>query len=378
MTDLRSDRLALVDALKATACLAIVLHHLAFYGPMSDRAEMLAPNLVAWLSQHARLAVQVFLVVAGFLAARALAPEGRLLTARPMGTVLRRYLRLAVPYLAAIAIAIPAAALARSLMDHPSVPDAPSLAQVAAHALLLQDVLGFESLSAGFWYVAIDFQLFAMLVALLWIARRTGGQGARGRWLGPALVAALACASVFSFNRIAALEAWAPYFFASYALGAIAYWITRGRGIAALWLLPLVLVTLAALELEFRIRIAVALVAALVLAGAARGWMPTAWAEHAGFGRLARISYSIFLVHFPVCLVVNAVWARFLPPDAWVHALGIVVAFTASVLAGALLCRHVEARSEVVLATLARIARRVAAVLPGTGARSRGSARQRA
>jgi peptidoglycan/LPS O-acetylase OafA/YrhL len=378
MTELRSDRLALVDALKATACLAIVLHHLAFYGPMSDRAETLAPSLVAWLSQHARLAVQVFLVVAGFLAARALAPEGRLLTAQPIGTVLRRYVRLAVPYLAAVAVAIPAAALARSLMGHHSVPAAPSLAQLAAHALLLQDVLGFESLSAGFWYVAIDFQLFAMLVALLWIAQRTGGQGARSRWLGPALVAALACASVFSFNRIAALDAWAPYFFASYGLGAIAYWITRGRGIAALWLLPLVLVTLAALELEFRVRIVVALVVALLLAGAARGWMPTAWAEHGVFGRLARISYSIFLVHFPVCLVVNAVWVRLLPPDAWVHALGIVAAFGASVLAGALLYRHVESRSEAVLATLVRFARPGATVLPAAAPRPRGWARQRA
>jgi peptidoglycan/LPS O-acetylase OafA/YrhL len=263
-------------------------------------------------------------------------------------------------------------------MGHHSVPAAPSLAQLAAHALLLQDVLGFESLSAGFWYVAIDFQLFAILVALLWIAQRTGGQGARSRWLGPALVAALACASVFSFNRIAALDAWAPYFFASYGLGAIAYWITRGRGIAALWLLPLVLVTLAALELEFRVRIVVALVVALLLAGAARGWMPTAWAEHGVFGRLARISYSIFLVHFPVCLVVNAVWVRLLPPDAWVHALGIVAAFGASVLAGALLYRHVESRSEAVLATLVRFARPGATVLPAAAPRPRGWARQRA
>lgn len=35
-----------------------------------------------------------------------------------------------------------------------------------AHALLLQGIVG-ESLSAGVWYVSIDFQLFADTVLLL-------------------------------------------------------------------------------------------------------------------------------------------------------------------------------------------------------------------
>jgi peptidoglycan/LPS O-acetylase OafA/YrhL len=379
MTDLRQDRLPLVDALKAIACQLIVLHHLAFYGPMSDRAEVLAPALVAGLSQHGRLAVQVFLVVAGFLAARALAPEGQLRTTAPLATVFRRYIRLALPYFAAIAIAIPAAAAARSLMDHDSVPAAPTAAQLAVHALLLQDVLGFESLSAGFWYVAIDFQLFALLVAVLWIGTRVGGQRAGSAWIGPMLVAVLGCASLFFFNRVAALDAWAPYFLASYAMGAIAYWITRGRGVAVLWLLPLVLVTLAALALDFRIRIALALGVALVLAGGARGWMPTAWAEAPAFSKLASISYSVFLVHFPVCLMVSGVWTRFLPADPWVHALGVVVAWGASVATGALVYRHVESRGAIVLARLAAAARRVTPPAPaGLAARERSTPRQRA
>ena len=67
-------RLALIDALKAVASQFIVLHHLAFYGPMSDFTHQLWPGLITWLSQDARMAVQVFLVISGFLSARALAP----------------------------------------------------------------------------------------------------------------------------------------------------------------------------------------------------------------------------------------------------------------------------------------------------------------
>ena len=52
-------RAPLIDTLKGLACIAIVWHHLAFYGPMSDVALPLAPNLIAWLYDHARLAVQV-------------------------------------------------------------------------------------------------------------------------------------------------------------------------------------------------------------------------------------------------------------------------------------------------------------------------------
>ena len=43
---------------------------------------------------------------------------------------------------------------------------------------------GGEALSAGVWYVAIDFQLFALAVGLLWLGRQgrpQQGQGLRGQ-----------------------------------------------------------------------------------------------------------------------------------------------------------------------------------------------------
>ncbi|HSV53424.1 MAG TPA: acyltransferase, partial [Burkholderiaceae bacterium] len=57
-----TQRLPLIDALKAVACVMIVWHHLAFYGPMSDIAQPLAPRLISWLYDYGRMAVQVFLV----------------------------------------------------------------------------------------------------------------------------------------------------------------------------------------------------------------------------------------------------------------------------------------------------------------------------
>jgi peptidoglycan/LPS O-acetylase OafA/YrhL len=59
-------------------------------------------------------------------------------------------------------------------------------------------------------------------------------------------------------------------------------------------------------------------------------------------GWLGSRSYSIFLVHFPVCLVVNAVFTRFVAAEPLPQALGIAVAWASSVVAGALFHRAVE------------------------------------
>ncbi|MEG1455519.1 MAG: acyltransferase, partial [Comamonas sp.] len=60
-----ASRNAVIDCTKGLACAAIVWHHLAFYGPMADVVEPLLPALIEWLDQDARMAVQLFLVLAG-------------------------------------------------------------------------------------------------------------------------------------------------------------------------------------------------------------------------------------------------------------------------------------------------------------------------
>ena len=116
-----------LDALKAVGSQLIVLHHLAFYGPMSDWTHQLAPAVVSWFSQHARLAVQVFLVVAGFLASRSLAPNGRLRTDRPLAVLRQRFARVSLPLFATLVLAMICNEVARHWMTHESLPAPPGL-----------------------------------------------------------------------------------------------------------------------------------------------------------------------------------------------------------------------------------------------------------
>jgi peptidoglycan/LPS O-acetylase OafA/YrhL len=113
--------------------------------------------------------------------------------------------------------------------------------------------------------------------------------------------------------------------------------------------------TVLALELDFRSRIAVASVVACVLFLFGRTRLSTyASSGWAIVNYLGKISYSIFLVHFPVCLVVNAVFTRFVPDDAWLQGVGVLYAWAASVAAGAVFFHWVEMPLSRMFAALAR------------------------
>lgn len=347
----------LINLLKAGAAQLIVLHHLAFYGPMADAARPLMPPIIDWLDQYGRIAVQAFLVISGFLVAKSLSPAGMPGIGNPLGTIWRRYIKLAPPFIVAMFLAIGASALARTWMVHDSISPPPNMSQLAAHVLLLHGVLGYESLSAGAWYVAIDFQLYALITCLLWVGGRIAGNRPM-LWLMPLLVTLGVSISLLYFNRDAEFDVWAPYFFGSYGLGILAWWASDPRRpffATFSLLLMMVVPAVLALELDFRSRIAVASVVAcfLFLYGRTRlsTYASSGWSL---INYLGKISYSIFLVHFPVCLVVNAAFTRFVPDDAYLQGAGVVWAWAASVASGAVFHHWVEAPLGRFLAGLAK------------------------
>ena len=294
----------LIDLLKMVAAQCIVWHHLAAYGPLSDAAAQAAPELMGWLYDYARMAVQVFLVVAGYLAARSLG-QGSLHHHGLVRTLGQRYQRLVLPFLAALLVTLLCSALARPHLDGDLVPDAPSLGQWLAHASLLHSILDVDALSAGVWYVAIDFQLYAVLAGLVWLTRSK-------RWMPATLTALLAVASLVWFNLDADFDNWAVYFFGAYGLGALAWWASpkaQPGFDARLVYLGTVLIGVGSLMLDFRERIALAILVSsvLVVFGGSPFRLPRQ--VNALVRQLGSSSYALFLLHFPVLLLANALWA---------------------------------------------------------------------
>ncbi len=334
-----SGHMPLIDVIKGLACLAIVGHHFALYGPMPAGAAVLAPALFQWFIEQGRLAVQVFLVVGGFLAAASLAPDGALRGGRPGVRIAQRYVRLVMPYFVALIFSVLVAAIVRPWLDDDLVPVAPTLVQLVAHGLLLQDLLGQDALSAGVWYVAVDFQLFTLALAVFALAN-----GAR--WLGVGLVLAGTVASLAVFNREPVFDSTALYFFGAYGLGMLTFWIGRAHRASTWWLSVVLLIAIGAttLALEWRSRIAIALVTALVLAVMQRsgGLERVPAFGGATLVRLGHISYALFLLHFPVLLAVSAIDARWWPIGPWIDAAGLLLAFAVSIGAAVLVHRVVE------------------------------------
>jgi len=331
-----SQRSVLIDGLKVMASQLIVLHHIVLYTPMAVVLAPAWPATAAFLGGEARYVVQVFLVIGGYLAADGLS-RGH--TALPR--LLRaRYLRL-VPMLAVALLAVLAAS---ALLPRGGWPDWvtpwPSLWDFVAHLLLLQDVLHIPSLSAGAWYVSIDFQLYALLAAGAALLHR---RAALPVWQSPLpwAVALLTLASLWVFNRDTALDVWAPYFFTAYGLGALAAWAGHSRAMTGLFSLVWAL-HLAAAWFDSRPRVALAALTALALALLATR-PPRPNRGPCWLAACSDASYGVFLIHFAVIVATTALWLRLGAGGPLAAGWALAGCWAVSLAAGAALQRSVGA-----------------------------------
>lgn len=299
-------RSAFIDTTKAVASQLIVLHHLSLYPPMADWLTQAWPQAMALLAEHGRLAVQPFLVIGGWLAAQSLARHG---TTSVAEAVWRRYCRLMPQLAIALVLVVLATGLAGAhLAEMDWVSPLPSPKVLLAHLLLLQDVLGIPSVSAGAWYVAIDLQLMALLLVLVRVAAHADRRHRPTLQFG--LVAVLTWASLLVLSHQEALDAWGFYFFGSYGLGVLAGWAQRHRAARPWWWTSVALTVLdAAWAPRERPLVALA-TAALLLWLAHRPWAVNGGQWGRAVRRLSDLSYSVFVCHFAVIVLASGLWQR--------------------------------------------------------------------
>jgi peptidoglycan/LPS O-acetylase OafA/YrhL len=286
-----------VDVLKVVAAQFIVWHHFSAYGPMSEVMTSAWPQFIEWLYHYARLAVQVFLVVGGFLAAQSVMNKP---VTHPLTQIAQRYLRLVPIYVMALVLISVAVAVSRNAIHGSWLPNKPTLLQFLAHGLLLHDLMGFEALASGAWYVAIDFQLYALLMLMCHVLQTT-----HHKRLSVA-VALLCAAAMWQFNRVDELDMWAVYFFGAYGLGVLAAWAKRSAfETRVFWFTALLAV--GALWVEYRTRLSLALITAIWLVIKPKGmvrWTPIKRAVH----RWSNSAYVLFLTHFGIIVLASALW----------------------------------------------------------------------
>lgn len=330
-----------LDALRAVASLVILWHHFALYPPLREWAAPIAGGVLDWLERHGR-ATQVFFVVGGYVMARGMAPR-RWSWSASAAFMLRRYLRLGVPYLATILLVLPLYAWGRGWIPEEVLGTPVTLPQFLAHLVFMQEILGYEHLSAGIWFVCINFQLSFAYAATLVL--RDSPLGRRLPDLTLVIGWLLAAASLFMIHPSGSADHWAPYFHPYFFMGVLIHHAveSRHRGLVVFVLYQLLLA--AALVHVWRWRLVSAMVAGLLLFAAQWTGFGARWPRGRVFAALGRVSYSLFLIHFPVLVLVSTLWAR----CGWHHPAaalaGLLTAFGLSLAAAFAFHRWVEAPS---------------------------------
>ena len=304
----------LIDVLKVLAAQIIVLHHCVSYGPLALAASLELPNVSSVLFDYGRYAVQVFLVMAGYLAAQSVdkvmgighAHSNGFGTRLVLQLAIRRYLRLVGPYVVALLITIVCAALARQWSTDEYIGQTETIAQVLAHLFLLQGVLGYESISAGVWYVAIDWQLFTALAVVYAVFQR--------QIVRIGIISILILASLLYFNRHTSFENSFIYFIGAYGLGILAYWASSLNAIQKsvnhasvkkiLIAIAIILIVSALHSVWLRNYLALSIAFLLLYAGNKPYLHPQSWLASAMQWASAR-AYCAFLIHFAFILLVN-------------------------------------------------------------------------
>jgi peptidoglycan/LPS O-acetylase OafA/YrhL len=303
--------LFLIDFLKVLAALFIIVHHLSSYGQIAEDARIALPGIMTWLFEYGRYAVQIFLVMAGYLAAQSLSryTNQSFSSQHLLKVIFNRYLRLFAPYAVALLVTMLCAYIARFWVNDEYVGQTETLSQFLAHLFFIQGILGLDSISAGAWYVAIDWQLYAVLANMLFSFPRYQA----AIWA----LSILAVCSLLFFNRSSAYEAYFIYFIGAYGLGVLVYLAKyfQNAGVQRLAKSALIIISIIILLSSFQqlwLRNILAWVVAMVLLIWGNQPYPLALGlKKAMFNAIAWASprsYSAFLIHFAFILLANTLY----------------------------------------------------------------------
>jgi peptidoglycan/LPS O-acetylase OafA/YrhL len=299
-------RFAFLDGLRGLAALGVCCYHIERYAPYREEVANVTPEVLTEVVRHAWCGVQVFFVISGFVIAYCLRQGA--ITPHVLGEFLwRRAVRLTPPYFA-IVLAGLALGFAPYWLGIPSSSDDPiTWGQAVTHFFYLQNIFGYENLSAGFWTLCIEMQFYALCALLVGLAqaidRRRGAPGNPYSWSLAAVAVPLGLLSLFWWNLDRALDDYVIQFWCLFLAGSLAWWV-HDKKLPA-WLLWMYLGAMAVrLGLAWTNELFAATVAgAAVFAASHFGglgvWLNVPWLQYLG-----RISYSLYLVHFPLSHVV--------------------------------------------------------------------------
>jgi peptidoglycan/LPS O-acetylase OafA/YrhL len=262
---------------------------------------------------------------------------------------LRRSIRLDPPYWTTIFFVLGLYAAARSFGLGEDLIDPPSWPQLASHAFYLQDILGYGNLSVGFWSLCIEVQFYLALIIMLgtaqWLHKRLAPTSSfAGAICLLAVSAPLALVSLAEYRAGSDWDVWLPHFFCMFFLGSLGWWTLGGRvPQPVFWYYVTLLV--ARLWLDWSLEIACATVAGVTIYLVGRRGRLADWLGARSLQYLGRISYSLYLIHYPISWIIVSFGFWLTGDNAIAAVLWLCLALGMSIAAADVLYRLVEGPS---------------------------------
>lgn len=343
-------RFAFVDGLRGIAALGIVIFHIWWYEPQPQPAIETVHWTVDAAVMQTRGGVQVLLVISGFVIAFTLRHVWFTLSEANL-FLARRVVRLVPAYWTAIAIVLLVDAFCRGPARLPSpFEGTPTIFRTAAHMAFLQDLTGQEAIGAGMWTLCIEMQFYIVAILGWGLAQRLFPRPVEGEPRPSALALFLvftppALISLFYWRLLDSTTAWVTHFLWMFFLGMVTWWtLDRSLPSPVFALVVAIAVVELVFNVEWRNYNGMALGTAVAIYVAGRLDRLHVWLNWPSLQYLGRVSYSLYLIHYPVCHLVTAIgWKMCNNLPTPLQAVMILIsAIPASLLAAHVLYRFVE------------------------------------
>lgn len=329
-------RFAFLDALRGIAALGVLFHHLYGLSVMVKVYTSVAPEWVNWLAGFGAQGVQMFFVLSGFVIAHSL--RANPLSRSSLGRfMLRRQLRLDPPYWVALGLS-----LGLSIAEHivPGLNPAPypTFKTIALHTFYLGYIFHAPKLLDVAWTLCLEIQFYLLFILVLALFQRPTTQlffvtdhSQNNSKETPPLALSTTMIMWLSGALCIVTMPWSndvAYFWTTwqyFVLGTLAYWAMQ-RKISDKWLGSFIATFGVGWLIRLRFPPDTRLVAGHVIESVPNSHLGTALIVGCltalslfmlgRLGRLnlgsnarvlqylGRISYSLYLVHVPVIMVV--------------------------------------------------------------------------
>jgi peptidoglycan/LPS O-acetylase OafA/YrhL len=304
-------RVAGLDGLRGLCALYVLLFHCWAY-TFRGFPRYRGPDWLSWLG-FGRLSVVLFLVLSGFsLALGAARDDWRL--GSLAGYARRRAWRILPAYWAALAFSL---IIAWTIVRQPHSAE-PTAGSVVVYTLLLQDLVSVPTPNGAFWSIGVEALLYGVLPLLVMLCRRYGPAAMLAAVTLPVVVAGVV---VFDGSPPQDDNLLSPHLVPAFAAGVVAAGVVaagdRLRRLPWAVLSLLAAIPVGALILQqgsrwmvnhyYWVDLAVVPTMTLFLLAVAseRPAVLVRLLESAPLRRLGGYSYSLYLIHLPIVIVIH-------------------------------------------------------------------------